>query len=115
MLALQQWDRTADGAPAEAVATVRAILTAVRQKKLSAKLAKELVMRVVPPARATVRVTLPKIVDAATHADAQALILAAVTSGRISPSEGRQLSELASRTYDAVKLATRVQQVGLAI
>jgi hypothetical protein len=105
---------TADGAPADAVATVRAVLTAVRQKKLSAKLARELLVRVAPPARPTVTVDLPAITDAASHAAAQAAILEAVSSGRVPPAEGKALGEVARRTYEAMKSARRAQMLGLA-
>jgi len=100
---------TADGAPPDVVATVRAVLTAVRQRKLSGKLARELLVRVAPPARATVSVALPKIVDAASHAAAQAAILEAVSSGRVPPAEGKALGDVARRTFEAVKLAQRAR------
>jgi len=100
---------TADGAPMGAVATVRAVLTAVRQKKLPAKLAKELLVRVAPPARAAVTVDLPAIVDAASHAAAQAAILEAVSSGRVPPVEGKALGEVARRAYEAVRIAQRAR------
>jgi len=100
---------TADGAPPDAVSTVRAVLTAVRQKKLSAKLARELLIRVAPPARATVTVELPAITDAASHAAAQAAILEAVSRGRVPPAEGKALGEVARRAFEAVKVAQRAR------
>ena len=92
------------------VAVVEALQAAVEQGRISPKLGREMLIRLVPPKKATVRLDLPAIVDAGTYAAASQLVLRAAAEGRIAPSDTTQLLRAAKATFEAVRLFERTRR-----
>ena len=95
------------GQPAGAV--IEALLTALSQGKVSPKLGREMLVRLVPPARPMVRLRLPPIVDSASYARACRRIMSASTSGKIAPGDAAVLLRNAKATFAAACAAARTR------
>jgi hypothetical protein len=92
------------------VAVVEALQAAVEQGRISPKLGREMLIRLVPPKKATVRLELPVIRDAASYAEACRMVLAAAADGRIAPVDATQLLRAAKATFEAVRVAERTRR-----
>jgi hypothetical protein len=92
------------------VAVVEALQAAVEQGRLSPKLGREMLIRLVPPKKATVSLALPAIVDAGSYAAACRAVLAAAGEGRIAPTDATQLLRAAKATFEAVRVFQRTQR-----
>jgi hypothetical protein len=95
------------GQPAGPV--IEALLTALRQGTISPKLGREMLIRLVPPAKPTVRLPLPKITDAESYAAATQRILKAAAMGKIAPADAVVMMRAAKGAYEAVRAAERVR------
>jgi hypothetical protein len=109
--------RRAATAPAQVIpaepsplAVVEALQAAVEQGRISPKLGREMLVRLVPPKKATAQVNLPAITDAASYAAACRAIMAAAGEGRIAPTDATALLRAAKATFEAVKLFQRTQR-----
>ena len=91
------------------LAVVEALQAAVEQGRISPKLGREMLVRLVPPKKATAQVDLPAITDAASYAVVCRAILAAAGEGRIAPSDATALLRAAKATYDAVRVSLRTR------
>jgi hypothetical protein len=86
------------------VAVVEALQAAVEQGRISPKLGREMLIRLVPPKKATVSLALPPITDAGSYAAACRVVMAAAGEGRIAPADATQLLRAAKATFEAVRL-----------
>ena len=66
-------------------------------------------VQLVAPAKATVRLRLPSIVDAESYAAVTRKIMAATAAGRIAPADAAVLLRNAKTTYEAVRVAARAR------
>ena len=89
------------------VAVVEALQAAVEQGRISPKLGREMLVRLVPPKKATAQVDLPAITDAASYAEACRSIMVAAADGRIAPSDATALLRAAKATFEAVRVYQR--------
>jgi hypothetical protein len=96
---------------ADAKAIVEAVLTAARNGDMTA--ARIILDRIAPAHRdRTVRIDLPKIESAEDLPSAMGAVVAAATSGEISPSEGQSIAallELKRRAFETAELARLVE------
>ena len=92
------------------VAVVEALQAAVEQGRISPKLGREMLVRLVPPKKATAQVHLPAITDAGSYAAACRVVMAAVGEGRIAPTDATQLLRAAKATFEAVRVFQRTQR-----
>jgi hypothetical protein len=111
--------RLADQVPApsqeDAAWLLHAILSATKRRVISEPFAARLLDRILPKAvaarpRPTVRLDLPKVVDAASYAEAQAGVLRAVAAGELSPAEAKTVSDVLGRTWEAVRVVERYRR-----
>lgn len=86
---------------------IETLVAAIGQGTISPKLAREMLVRLVPPAKATVRLPLPRIVDAASHAEACRRITAAAAAGKISPADATALLKIVRMVWTAQRDADR--------
>lgn len=86
---------------------IETLVAAIGQGTISPKLAREMLVRLVPPAKATVRLTLPRIVDAASHAEACRRITAAAAAGKIAPADATALLKIVRMAWTAQRDADR--------
>jgi hypothetical protein len=91
---------------------IEALLTALRQGTISPKLGREMLIRLVPPAKATVRLRLPPITDAASFARACRLIMRANATGKITPADAAVLLRNAKATFEATRAEQRMRLLG---
>jgi hypothetical protein len=89
------------------VAVVEALQAAVEQGRISPKLGREMLIRLVPPKKATVSLELPAITDATSYAVVCQMVLAAAADGRIAPADATQLLRVAKTTLEATRIAER--------
>ena len=101
-------DRAAT-APA-AIATIENLQAAVQRGEITAKFAREALVRLIPPAKPTVRLALPAITDAASYAAACRVVMAAAADGRIAPADATQLLRAAKATFEAVRVFERTRR-----
>ncbi len=66
---------------------VEAVLAAVREGKITSKLAREVLVRLIPPAKPPVTLRLPVVRDAKFYAAVTQAVLRADTAGKIAPSD----------------------------
>ena len=99
------------GQPAGKV--IETLVAAIGRGKISPKLGREMLVRLVPPAKATVRLRLPPIVDAESYAAATRKIMAATAAGRIAPADAAALLRNAKATYEATRVAARMRYAGM--
>ena len=92
------------------VAVVEALQAAVEQGRISPKLGREMLIRLVPPKKATVSLVLPVITDAGSYAAACRAVLAAAGEGRIAPTDATQLLRAAKATFEAVRVFERTRR-----
>ena len=97
----------ATGEPTSAV--VEQLLSALRKGEITSKFAREVLVRALPPAKPTVRVPLPAIVDAASYAAACRRIMRASATGRVAPSDAAVLLRNAKATFDATRADQRAR------
>jgi hypothetical protein len=91
-------DRAA-AAPA-AIATIEGLQAAVQRGEITAKFAREALVRLIPPAKPPmVRLALPPITDVASYAAACRAVMAAAGEGRIAPTDATQLLRAAKAQY----------------
>jgi len=95
-----------------AAAVVEALLGALRKGEITSKLAREVLVRVLPPSRRTVRLPLPAIVDAASFAAACRRIMRASAIGKIAPADASILLRNAKATFDATRADQRSRLLG---
>src|SRR5688572_5187414 len=76
---------TATGEPAGAA--VEAVLAAVRDGQITSKLAREVLVRLIPPAKPVVKLRLPAIRDARSFKVANQAVMRAAAAGKIAPSD----------------------------
>jgi hypothetical protein len=98
------------GQPAGPV--IEALLTALRQGTISPKLGREMLIRLVPPAKPTVRLRLPAITDAASYAKVCRLVMRASATGKIAPADAVVMMRAAKATFDATRADQRAQLLG---
>jgi hypothetical protein len=101
-------DRAAT-APA-AIATIENLQAAVQRGEITAKFAREALVRLIPPAKPTVRLALPPITDAGSYAAACRVVMAAAAEGRIAPTDATQLLRAAKATFEAVRVFERTRR-----
>jgi hypothetical protein len=92
---------------------IEALVAAIGRGAISPKLGREMLVRLVPPAKATVKLRLPPIVNAVSYAAAARKIMAATAAGRISPGDAATLLRNARLVHEAVRAAARARIVGL--
>jgi hypothetical protein len=98
-------------APGEpAGAAVAAVLQAVGEGKITPKLAREVPVRLIPPAKPTVRLRLPAIVDGASYAAACRRIMRASATGKIAPGDAVLLMRGAKAAWDTARAEQRQRQ-----
>ena len=102
-------DRAA-AAPA-AVATIEGLQAAVQRGEITAKFAREALVRLIPPAKPPmVQLALPPITDAGSYAEACRMVMAAAGEGRIAPADATQLLRAAKATFEAARLFERTRR-----
>ena len=92
------------------VAVVEALQAAVEQGRISPKLGREMLIRLVPPKKATVSLELPAITDAGSYAAACRVVMAALAAGRITPSDAPQLLRACKMSFEAARVFQRTQR-----
>jgi hypothetical protein len=95
------------GEPAGVV--VEALLGALHRGEITSKFAREALVRLVPAAKPTVRLRLPRIVDAASYAAVTQRIMKASSTGKIAPGDAATLLKNARSVYQAVSAANRAR------
>ena len=100
---------TATGEPA---ALVEQLLAALRRGEISQRVGREVLVRLLPPSRRTVRLPLPAIVDAASFAAACRRIMRASATGKIAPADASILLRNAKATFDATRADQRSRLLG---
>jgi hypothetical protein len=101
-------DRAA-AAPA-AIATIEGLQAAVQRGEITAKFAREALVRLIPPAKPTVRLALPPIVDAASYAEACRAVMAALAEGRIAPADAPPLLRACKMSFEAARVFERTRR-----
>jgi len=102
-------------APARLVATgepaalVEALLAALHRGEITSKVMRELVVRLIPPAKPTVKIRLPRIVDSRTYALACQRITAAAAAGRIAPGDASIMMRVAKSAHESLRVAARAR------
>ena len=96
-------------APA-AITTIENLQAAVQRGEITAKFAREALVRLIPPAKPTVRLALPAITDAGSYAEACRAVMAAAGEGRIAPTDATQLLRAAKATFEAARLVERTRR-----
>jgi len=93
------------------LAIVEDLKAAVLRGELTSKLARELMVRLAPPARAPrARLELPPVVDAPSYAAAAQLVLQAAGAGQLAPGDALTLLRLAKITLEAHRLVERTRR-----
>jgi hypothetical protein len=92
------------------LAVVEALQAAVEHGRITPKLAREMMIRLVPPKKPTAPVEMPSIVDAASYAEVCKSILTAAGAGQIAPSDATSLLRSAKTVFAAVRAAQRMQK-----
>jgi hypothetical protein len=92
------------------VAVVEALQAAVEQGRISPKLGREMLIRLVPPKKATVSLALPAITDAGSYAAACRVVMAAAAEGRIAPTDATQLLRACKMSFEAVRVFQRAHR-----
>ena len=96
---------------ASPLAAVEALKTAVQRGEITSKLAREALVRVLPPARAPrARIEMPPVVDAPSYAAAAQLVLQAAGAGQLAPGDALTLLRLAKITHEAHRLVERTRR-----
>ena len=102
-------DRAA-AAPA-AIATIEGLQAAVQRGEITAKFARDALVRLIPPAKPPMaRLALPPITDAGSYAEACRMVMAAAGVGRIAPTDATALLRAAKATFEAVRVFQRTQR-----
>jgi hypothetical protein len=102
-------DRAA-AAPAT-IATIEGLQAAVQRGEITAKFAREALVRLIAPAKPPMaRVALPPVVDAPSYAAASQLVLQATAEGRFTANDGLALLRLCKTTLEAHRLAERTRR-----
>jgi hypothetical protein len=96
---------TATGEPAGAA--VEAVLAAVRGGQITSKLAREVLVRLIPPAKPTVKLRLPTIRDARSFRLANQVVMRAAAAGKIAPSDAILMQRGLKATWQAVQAEMR--------
>jgi hypothetical protein len=96
---------TATGEPAGAA--VEAVLAAVRDGQITSKLAREVLVRLIPPAKPTVKLRLPTIRDARSFKVANQTVMRAAAAGKIAPSDAILMQRGLKATWQAVQAEMR--------
>jgi hypothetical protein len=92
-------------------AVVEALQSAVENGRLSPKFARELLVRLAPPAKAPLaRIELPPITDAESFHRACAVVMTATADGRIAPADATQLLRACKLAFDAARIAERTRR-----
>jgi hypothetical protein len=90
------------------LAIVEDLKAAVLRGELTSKLARELLVRLAPPARVPrMPLELPEVVDAQSYAAATKVVLRAAAAGQLAPGDALTLLRLAKVTLEAHRLAAR--------
>lgn len=102
--------------PEDAARLLHAVLSAVKRKAISEAFAGRLLDRLLPkpaPAhhRPTITVSLPKITDAASFAEAQAALLRATAGGELTPAEAKTMGSVLAMTWQSVRAAERQRRM----
>jgi hypothetical protein len=98
----------AEPAPA---AVVERIQSAVENGRLSPKFARELLVRLAPPARVPrMPLELPPIEDARSFLEVSQAIMAAAGAGQLAPADAVALLRAAKSTFEAVRTYQRLQR-----
>jgi hypothetical protein len=93
------------------LAIVEDLKAAVLRGELTSKLARELLVRLAPPARVPrMPLELPEVVDAQSYAAASQLVLQATAEGRLTANDGLALLRLAKGTLEAHRTAERTRR-----
>ncbi len=87
--------------------TVEAVLAAVREGKITSKLAREVLVRLIPPAKPTVTLRLPVVRDARSYAAATQAVVRAAAAGKIAPSDAVLLQRGLKVAWEATRSAAR--------
>jgi hypothetical protein len=95
------------GQPAGPV--IETLVAAIGRGTISPKLGREMLVRLVPPAKPMVKLALPAIVDAVTYTAATQKIMKAIAAGKIAPADGILMLRAAKSTYEAARLAARTR------
>jgi hypothetical protein len=97
-------------APA-AIATIEKLQAAVQRGEITAKFAREALVRLIPPAKPPMaRIELPVITDAASYAEACRAVMAATADGRIAPADATQLLRACKMSFEAARVFQRTQR-----
>jgi hypothetical protein len=94
-------------APVDIAATLQA---AVEQGRISPKLGRELLIRLVSPKRATVVIDLPKITGPEAYLTACQRVLEAVATGQLAPADAATVLRMAKTTLEAARLVERTRR-----
>jgi hypothetical protein len=92
---------TATGEPAGAA------VEAVRDGQITSKLAREVLVRLIPPAKPTVKLPLPTIRDARSFKVANQAVMRAAAAGKIAPSDAILMQRGLKATWQAVQAEMR--------
>jgi hypothetical protein len=92
------------------VAVVEALQAAVEQGRLSPKLGREMLVRLVAPKKTTISLELPVITDAESFHRACAVVMTATADGRIAPADATQLLRACKLAFDAARIAERTRR-----
>ena len=86
---------------------VQALLGAIQRREVNQKLGRELLIRLVPPSKATIRLRLPVVRDAASYATASQAVMSAAAAGKIAPSDAVLMQRGLKAAWDATRAAAR--------
>jgi hypothetical protein len=93
------------------LAIVEDLKAAVLRGELTSKLARELMVRLAPPARAPrPQLELPEISSAESFAEATKVVLRAAAAGQLAPGDALTLLRLAKITLEAHRLVERTRR-----
>jgi hypothetical protein len=83
------------------------VLAAVHEGKITSKLAREVLVRLIPPAKPTVKLRLPTIRDARSFKVANQAVMRAAAAGKIAPSDAILMQRGLKAVWQAVQAEHR--------
>jgi hypothetical protein len=96
--------------PRSPVALAKAIQSAVEKRRISSRLGRELLVRLLPPQRRMVNIALPVVSDPQSFLRACQSIMEAVAAGKLAPVDAPPLLKIAKSTLEAARLVERARR-----
>jgi hypothetical protein len=93
----------------EPSALIQSLLAAVHRGEITSKVMREIVVRLIPPAKPVVKIRMPKITNGSSYAEACQRIAAAAAAGRITPRDASIMMRVAKAAHESLRAAARAR------